>query len=327
MKKVILISYEGDYTAELVANSLKKINQDYQLIDISIFPFGSQGTIDYSLSNPTPVFYYDGIEIRFEDIKSIWWRRPFGKIKETPNTSMNKYIRMESDVFIRSLFYLLPKGVIWVSDPDNTRIANSKPLQLKIANEVGIKVPKTIISNRACDVKRFIFENPNMEMIMKPVGSSFVEATEKEGGNRAIYARIIDKKKILANIERVSNCPVIFQEAITNKVDLRSTVVGESVFTASITHSVDLGAGTDNLDWRHHKLERIYKPYDLPEEIQSYCVEIVKRLGLNFGVIDLCVSDTGEYFFFEVNPQGQWVPSQSVAGLPISESLAKLLAG
>ena len=163
-------------------------------------------------------------------------------------------------------------------------------------------------------------------MIMKPVGTCLYRANEKEGGNRTIYTRVIDEETILKVVEQVKVCPVIFQEAILNKVDLRSTIVGDEVFTVSITHERDLGAGDDNLDWRNHKLERIYKPYELPVDVQRKLIKVVQGLGLRFGVADLCITEAGEYCFFEVNPQGQWGPSELVAGLPISTALAKFLA-
>jgi glutathione synthase/RimK-type ligase-like ATP-grasp enzyme len=199
-------------------------------------------------------------------------------------------------------------------------------LQLHIAKKIGMTVPKTFISNNPADVKRFLENNRDMKMIMKAVGSSFYRATEDEGGNMAIYTRLINTDQVLENINSVSNCPVIFQEAICEKIDLRATVVDDHIFTVSITHEEDLGAGEDNLDWRNHKLERIYTPFELPECVEKQCVEIVKKLGLRFGAVDLCFSED-KYYFFEINPQGQWVPTEIAAGLPVSKALAKLLVG
>lgn len=325
MKKVIIISHSADITSQLLLQRLKEIGSPCELIDISLFPKESFGTIDYT-SGIDFVFKQNSKSFDSGDVKSVWWRRPMGKIKEKLQDSISKYIQIESDMFVRSLFYMLPKYVKWVSDPDNTRVSNSKPLQLKIAKEVGFNIPKTIISNNPTSVRRFVHQNHDIKLIMKPVGTSFYRATEEDGGNRAIYTRITSHDKILENINRIHNCPVIFQEAICEKVDLRATVIGDCVFTVSITHERDLGAGEDNLDWRNHKLERIYNPYDLPKNMQLKCIAIVKQLGLQFGAIDLCVSNLGKYYFFEINPQGQWIPTEIVAGLPVSKTLAKFLS-
>jgi hypothetical protein len=48
-------------------------------------------------------------------------------------------------------------------------------------------------------------------------------------------------------------------------------------------------------------------------------------LGLSFGVLDLRVGLDGEYYFLEVNPQGQFAYLEIKTGLPIFTSLANLL--
>ena len=43
----------------------------------------------------------------------------------------------------------------------------------------------------------------------------------------------------------------------------------------------------------------------------------MRRLGLTFGAADLKVSDSGEYVFLEVNPQGQFLYVEILTGLAI----------
>lgn len=324
MKKVLLISHTEDGTCKLISERLEEMKRPYHLIDLSMFPKTSVGTIQYADSLKV-AFQYQEKTFSIDDVRSVWWRRPKGKNPTIPQNPLETYIAMESEVFIRSLFYCLPKTVRWISDPDKTRIANTKPLQLKIAKEIGLRIPKTIISNDPNTIKDFIVTNNDIPLTMKPVATALYPAPTEEGGNRSIYTQVIDKDQVLENIHRVKNCPVIFQEAIVEKIDLRATVVGDAVFTVSITHNHNVKGNKQNLDWRHCQLDRIYKQYILPKEMQKQCIELVKKLDLYFGAIDLCVSSEGDYYFFEINPQGQWVPSEIVAQLPISHALAKLL--
>jgi len=45
--------------------------------------------------------------------------------------------------------------------------------------------------------------------------------------------------------------------------------------------------------------------------------------GLNFGAIDLIVDPDGEFFFLELNPNGQWAWIQQATGRRIREELCR----
>ncbi len=326
-QKVLLITHDQDGTGQLLAKSLEKIGQPYHVIDLSTFPNKATATIDYNSNLASVSFSCPSGSFRSHEVKSVWWRRPRGKITPQTSSPIGKYIALESEIFINSLFRLL-KNSRWVSDPDNTRIANSKPLQLSLAKEIGFNIPNTIISNDPAVVKDFILSN-NVPLTMKPVGSSYVRVSDDENfesENLAIFTRVIDKNQFLSHLDLVKNCPIILQEAIVDKIDLRITVVDDICFPVSIVHTADHGAGDSNLDWRNHKLNRIYSMCEIPDSLKKMCVNLTRQLGLNFGAIDMCFSEEKGYYFFEINPQGQWVPSEVLAGHPISSALANYLS-
>lgn len=325
MKTVLVISHADDGTTKILSERFREMDQQYNLIDLSLFPTQSVASIDYSYKEPFVHFRHDDQGFDSNTVTGVWWRRPKGKLRVVSTDPLDKYIEAESEVFIRSLFQLLP-DVTWVSDPENTRIASSKPLQLRVAKKMGFKIPRTVISNNPQVVLDFLKNNKDLQLIMKPVGTGhFRFSPEVNHQDLVVYTRIINPEEVRENIDLVRNCPVTFQEAIVEKIDIRITVVGRNVFAVSIHHDADIGAGSDNVDWRNHKLNRIYKPFRLPEDIECLCRNYVEHLGLRFGVIDMCLSSSGEYYFLEINPQGQWVPSELVAGMPISQALADLL--
>jgi len=118
--------------------------------------------------------------------------------------------------------------------------------------------------------------------------------------------------------------PVIFQEYVKG-TDVRVTVVGDTVFpclvekVASMTHKVDWRMGFYNGDITFHQ------DVDFPEDLAQRCVEMVKAMGLNFGAFDFIKDSTNDYWFLEVNPNGQWGFVEGAAGMPISSTLAKML--
>jgi len=50
-------------------------------------------------------------------------------------------------------------------------------------------------------------------------------------------------------------------------------------------------------------------------------VELVARLGLRFGAIDIIVTPDDRYVFLEINPNGQWLWIEEETGLPIRDAI------
>lgn len=76
-------------------------------------------------------------------------------------------------------------------------------------------------------------------------------------------------------------------------------------------------------DLRRPELEFI-EHKNLPKEIGIKCINVVKALGLKFGAFDFMLDSDGQYWFLEVNPNGQWGFVELEAGIPISEGFAQL---
>jgi glutathione synthase/RimK-type ligase-like ATP-grasp enzyme len=213
--------------------------------------------------------------------------------------------------------------------PSATRMANRKPVQLQTALTIGLRIPHSCIGNSWVAAKSFFDEMGSRPVIMKPVGSAFArlnhKAKDKSGRNKVIYTRIVDKELFISNKNSISNCPFVLQEAINKDFDVRVTVVGTKTFAVSIRTSA--GAGDPNfLDWRRLNAKRYYAAHTLPKSLAHRCVQLTQELGLHFGCLDFGYSRERGYVFFEINPQGQWTPSEILAGHPISFTLAKFLA-
>ncbi|MFA6314752.1 MAG: hypothetical protein WC648_00045 [Candidatus Paceibacterota bacterium] len=326
-KIVIIASHEKDQSALFLMKRLAEIGQTAHLINFGEFPIAMSGSMLFEETVSTSMTMLDSFSFDENSVKSIWWRRPQGPVKNTRSSLLQKYIQNESEIALSCLLAFL-KDVLWVSEPEATRIANRKPIQLALAKQIGFKVPETCISNDPEKVKAFVVRHSGISLIMKAVGSSYVRLThdpdDRSRKNKAIYTKIIDAKRLLEHIGRVSNCPFILQEAVIKDSDIRITVVDDRVFASEIL--IENNAEGVNLDWRHHDVKRKYVMHNLPKDLESMCVGLVSSLGLKFGCIDMGFSKKDGYTFFEINPQGQWMPSEQLVGHPISLALANLLS-
>lgn len=124
-------------------------------------------------------------------------------------------------------------------------------------------------------------------------------------------------------VETVKHTPSLFQEYVDKKFEVRSTVIGNSCLSAAIySQEKEL----TKVDWKRAAYDLKYEPYELPSDVEQKCVELVRELGLAFGGIDLICTPNNEWYFVEVNPNGQWAWVEQKTGLPIKRTLVDFLA-
>jgi glutathione synthase/RimK-type ligase-like ATP-grasp enzyme len=183
---------------------------------------------------------------------------------------------------------------------------------LRVAQQAGLAIPNTSVTNNS---------NINLisdeQYIVKSLDTALFYKDKQE---MFTYSNMVCGKDI--NSSNLQNAPVIIQNYLPNKVDLRVSIVGGELFPIKI-----LTKQNENIvgDWRKTKKDELsYIPVDLPQLIQDKILNVMKQLELNFGGLDLICSN-GEYYFIEVNPTGEWGWLVSNAKLPIDKKITDLL--
>lgn len=250
-------------------------------------------------------------EIAPTALKSIYFRAPvYLRDNYKSNLSLDEQLgRSQWAGFIRSLTIF--EDVLWVNHPQATYKAEIKPYQLHLAQRLGFDVPKTVVTNTA----RHDLPGKGERVIIKTLAPVILQ---KDSSEAFIYTNTVWGDELLRS--DISGAPVILQEALIPKVDVRVTVAGDVVFAVDIKQD---GKGI-NGDWRLEKDSAQYTPIDLPPETRDRCTALVSELGLKFGGIDLAIHD-GKYFFLEINPTGEWAWLLDRTNLKIDEEIAKLL--
>jgi glutathione synthase/RimK-type ligase-like ATP-grasp enzyme len=136
-----------------------------------------------------------------------------------------------------------------------------------------------------------------------------------------VYTRRFDPDE---DLDGLALSPMLFQERVPKSVELRVTVVGRRMFTASIdARGSSLGAD----DWRQDRaLQAQFRPYALPPDIEAALSRLIDQLALNFATADFIVTPAGRVVFLEVNTISGYAFAER-AGLPISAAIADLLLG
>jgi len=250
------------------------------------------------------------------DVRWVWFRKP--KYPESASVP-EEYLELTLGVVKAhvKLLYGILGDRNWLSDPWSIWRANNKLLQTEEARKVSFRIPDTLVTNSAQQAERFRLR----------VGAMVVKAVSPEvlvvdGKPHLFYTTYIPKDAPL-DLSGLCVSPTIFQKAVDKGFDLRVTVVGDAVFACKITQT---GVLEGEIDWRKGigSGNLVYEPTELDPKLENSCVRLTKLLGLKFGAIDLVVDRSGDVWFLEINPNGQWGFVEEHTGLPISEAFASM---
>lgn len=287
--EILIISNPHDYSTDHVVYQLEKSNAKYIRLNRSQFK-------EYELTlNPITNTIYGKtnackFKITNDTLKSIYYRAPIYL-----RTHIQKKLTVEDKIsrdqwtsFIRSL--MIFNNILWINHPQHTFLAENKPYQLKIANEIGFNIPKTVVSNKLPDKKL------GKKIAIKTLEPAIFDINDKQ---TFIYTNIYDYDDLKEY--DFSLAPMIIQEAIIPKIDIRVTIIKDNIYPVAIKHG---NKGIDE-DWRTRKEDLHYELIKLPEDIEKKCLTLLKKLNLNFGCIDMIKHDN-KYYFIEINPTGEW---------------------
>lgn len=286
--EVLIISNLHDYSTDHVIYQLQKQGINYLRLNRDQFN-------EYKLSIDPITNRIFGKTIKFnfeiseENLKSIYFRAPiYLRSHQRKNLTLEENIsRDQWTSFLRSL--MIFENVLWINHPKSTFLSENKPYQLKVANKIGFEIPKTIITNEIPEKISDLIAVKTLEPVIFDVG-------DKES---FVYTNIM-KFEELYNYD-LSTSPIIIQEAIIPKIDVRVTVIGNNVYPVTIKKN---NFGVDE-DWRTMQNDLTYELIQLPNSIKEKCIKLIKKLNLYFGCIDLVLKDN-KYYFIEINPTGEW---------------------
>lgn len=310
---IVILASRFDLTCDFVVSALRRIGANYVRLN-------SEDLSEISLSlhpKSTEIFVKmagDKFRISKDNLKTVFFRRPVF-LRDYGGTSLSpleQFKRHQWAAFIRN--FIILKNVCWMNHPGATYVAEHKAYQLSVASDLGFDVPETVVSNSL----ELSLEGKDPENLLAVKGLDTVMVRD---GEYETFGFTTFVKRAELSQPQIQAAPVVFQEAFEQKIDLRVTVVGPDIFAVAITKNGEPIAG----DWRQEKTGATFEPYELPNEIETKCIQLVSKLNLTYGAIDLAA--VGESFYFlEINPTGEWGWLVDAAGLAIDETVARRLA-
>ncbi|HEX7772001.1 MAG TPA: hypothetical protein VF435_06235 [Pyrinomonadaceae bacterium] len=308
---IVIVSSDADEHARAVMDELRAKSKEYFLLDMSAFPQEMVLALAYNGNGGDFRLRRNGQEISLADCRAVWWRRP-GYFVPDPTIRRESHVQFiygECGEAFAGLWHLMPAS--WINHPKRDEVAGRKVYQLKVAHDVGLITPQTLVSNDVAEARAFIERMGTDKVIYKAFSATQAEWRE---------TRLMGQAE-MELLDSVRFAPVIFQEYIEAEVDLRITVVGDQIFAAAI-HSQDSAYKFDfRMDMPSVKVEAV----KLPDEIESKLLDFMRHYSLVYGAIDMRKRPNGEYVFLEINPAGQWLFIEGRTGQKITAALAEKL--
>jgi len=252
-----------------------------------------------------------GNTIHSKDIKAVWHRKAWGiTVPEELDEDYRKMFLSGYGNLRHNLITVL-EDIPWINPFENERkIDGNKMLQLKIAEESNLTIPKTIFSNDDQKITAFFHEFCNGKAVAK-----LHSLTAKTMNGENLISTMIIEKDTLEHMADIAYCPMIFQPYVDKEYELRIVYIAGEFFTGKINNS-------ENADWRVAHRNYAWSAYELPGNVRTGLASMMEKMGLYIGAIDMIRGKDGEYYFLEVNPQGEWGMLQKELGFPIAEKIA-----
>jgi hypothetical protein len=308
---IVVVSHLDDPHAMRVIELLRNDGEDVLLLDLADLPARASLTVDFddcACGRPKlRLRTAAGEDRELSGARSVWWRRPQAvDLGTITDPSLHVFAAGEWHEAVSGLWQLIDAP--WMNPPTRDDTAGRKLLQLQVARELGLAIPRTMATSDPGEAARFLDRSPGARTIFKTFSCTHQVWRE---------TRLVGPSERDA-LESVRLAPVIFQEYVEADVDVRVTIVGGDVFPAAI-HSAD----TDYpVDFRMSIGQALVEPMTLPDDVVARLLALMARLGIVYGAFDLRRTPRGEYVFLEVNTAGEFLFIEDRTGQPIAEAVA-----
>ena len=303
---ILIISEENDVTTDRVIDWLLHYNIEFERINdnkasvLSAFKIDNSG-VDLTINSRSHHTY-----------TSVWQRRgavDFFKIHIDELSSKNgvaaydsllKYLSKEKNVISNSIEGYLKKTCTSYIGSFEREMNTNKIEVLLLAKELGLQIPKTLITTSKEELVKFYTENKNI--ITKDLFQT-VHFQFKNEYHNSIGTFVVTEQMI--HLLEAQFFPIFVQEKIEKKYEIRSFLYKEKIFSMAIFSQNDDTTAVDYRNYNHKKPNRAV-PIQLPKQIEKKLIRLTSKLSVNTCSVDIIVNKNNEYIFLEINPMGQF---------------------
>jgi glutathione synthase/RimK-type ligase-like ATP-grasp enzyme len=300
MKNTVLIFTSSfDKTCDYIISKYNEVSFFRFNIDLFSSYKITIGQNKFSIKN-------DFHEVSSDTCKSIYYRKPVPESLES--IFEKRYVE-----FAHKEIFSVIEGLVeafdgkCLSKPSLMRKAGNKTFQAFLASKVGFKLPDFLITNDKNQINFFV----DGSVVVKPIAIGMLI---DQGRKEFVQTNLYDSQK---SLNLLKYTPVYFQNYIDKDFEVRATFINRKAFVVRID-------SVDRVDWRKPGNSVLYSIYSLPNDVMVSCLAFLEETQMSFGCFDFIVKND-EWYFLEMNSNGQWAWLEFETGLSISETLIRFL--
>lgn len=314
---ILILTHKRGFEADHVIDILKQR-------DVPFFRFNSDFDADSKINNVVSIpkslvkFESDHRSLLLSDVSVAWFQQP---PPQPEFDSRNTLIQTLQNKNFQASYYWALKQIQgrWLNNPFKVLNAANKLFQLESALKVGLFIPDTLVTNSYSDVLNF-YKKHQKQVIVKNLATPWY--INSKGKTVAAYTKLLTSDHLRE--EKICVTPLIYQEYIERKYDVRVVVIGTDIFTAATPTTENIG----KYDIRRIPFDKIdYMKIDLPINIRDKIIALMSYLDLQYASIDFTINQFGQYFFLDLNCTGAFIWLESIVKYPISEKIVNFLIG
>lgn len=315
---VLILADAWDPHADRVGKILADLHVNTYRLNLDV---DSLRQVSFSNDLNQTVFHLPEVSFSSTDIKSVWARRLNVSMSlQEEHVDATRSFQIWRNEWNRHLYWIFDTltHAYWLNPIQKSGIADNKHIQMRLAIEHGLKIPSTISSNNRDHLIKFAERN-------EPVALKFIsqKTINDEGKFLGLYVN-----KLMANdlssFGGAQEQPVVLQQYIEKDFEVRHTVVAGNHFSCKIDSQKSSRA---SVDWRRYDLGNTpHETIEAPEGIRNSIAALMEKMGIEYAALDFVVDRQGEWWFLELNSNGQYLWIEELTGLAISNSIAMVLA-
>lgn len=314
-KNIIMISNKHDPCITAFEEIAKKDPE----IDYKIF---ASDTIE----NYIELDDLDGIE--FIRNSSIWYRKPTLYLEEVyavrlvPEEPDKRAHRILMDEYkyrqrMSVLKYYVSIAKFTLNVNQKVTRQTCKQYHLQLAEKIGFKIPEFIFTNKYKKIQEF---SKRFDKII----SKNISGQIRNNENYAFMGTRIVDKSLIEKMNADFQYPIFFQEFIQSDHEYRITFVSGKIYCAKMK-SKQSGKVIVDVRNEDNDSELDYTAVTLPDKINEMITQIMNELELSYGTLDILCTVDGDYYFLEINNDGQYLWTEKYTNLKITSGIISVL--
>lgn len=294
----IILSNSRDETADYLESRLSNAGVPVLRLNTDCISEDAWG-----YHNGIPLLYLSNGQIKSpSNFKHVVFRRPHPvRVASCGDAAQQNHMSEEWSECLEGFLGLIPLKN-WFNHPSRNYIASHKLEQLYRAAHFGLSVPDSVVTSKPEIAHAFFLKYESDGIVAKTLSGGWFEREYPWEDSMVHTVEISsDHEKIFQSLPL---CPVLFQKKIDKQIDIRVIVIDDSI-TAVGMRAFD--GEKQRLDIRRNLMNDVsYSKVIIPDQIREAILMIVKSYELRFAALDFALDISGNWIFFEINPNGQW---------------------